>query len=203
MFGQMKIKTRILGILAVLATGYLLLVGMVQLSSTVTHSRMSEISSSLFQAALQIQGAESAFERMKKHYGDAVVLQDAKSLVAAEKDADATAAALNDVKTSLASSPELSKQADDLLARFASIRSRSHDTYAGILAATSGPSDDQMAQVGALGKDNKALTDDMGQFDKAISANFQKQLDAVDAWSLRSRIAGMVMLGFVVLVCAL
>ena len=55
MFGQMKIKTRILGILAVLATGYLLLVGMVQLSSTVTHSRMSVISSSLFPAALRIR----------------------------------------------------------------------------------------------------------------------------------------------------
>jgi methyl-accepting chemotaxis protein len=203
MFGQMKIKTRILGILAVLATGYLLLVGMVQLSSTATHSRMSQISSSLFPAALRIQDAESAFERMKKHYGDAVVLQDPKSLAGAEKDADATAAALNEVKASLASSPELSKQADDLLTQFSSIRSRSHDSYAAILAATSGPSDDQMAQVGALGKDNKSLTDNMVVFDKAISANFQKQLDTVDAWSLRSRIAGLVMLGFVVLVCAM
>jgi methyl-accepting chemotaxis protein len=201
MFRQMKIKTRILGILAVLATGYLLLVGMVQLSSTATHSRMLQISSSLFPAALRIQDAESAFERMKKHYGDAVVLQDPKSMVGAEKDAEATSAALDAVKTSLASSPELSEQADALLAQFSSIRSRSHDSYAAILAATTGPSDDQMAQVGALGKDNKSLTDGMAVFDKAISASFQTQLDAVDAWSLRSRIAVLVMLGFVVLVC--
>ena len=97
MFGQMKIKTRILGILAVLATGYLLLVGMVQLSSSATHSRMSQISTSLFPAALRIQDAESSFERMKKHYGDAVVLQDPKSLVGAEKDAEATSAALEAV----------------------------------------------------------------------------------------------------------
>jgi len=40
MFGQMKIKTRILGILAVLAGGYLLLLAMVQISATATHSRM-------------------------------------------------------------------------------------------------------------------------------------------------------------------
>ena len=83
-----------------------------------------------------MQEAEAAFERMKKHYGDAVVLQDAKSLKGAEKDAEATAAALEAVKTSLASSPELGKQADGLLAQFASIRSRDHDTYAAILAAT-------------------------------------------------------------------
>ena len=40
MFGDMKIKTRILGILAVLVGGYLLLLAMVQLTATATHSRM-------------------------------------------------------------------------------------------------------------------------------------------------------------------
>ena len=202
MFGQMKIKTRILGVLALLAGGYVLLLSMVQLSSTATHSRMSAISSSIFPAALRMQEAEASFERMKKHYGDAVVLQDAKSLDGAEKDAEATAAELNAVKASLAASSQLSKQADGLLNQFASIRARDHDTYAAILGASGGPSDDLMAQVGALGKDNKALSEAMSLFDKAISANFQEQLDAVDAWSLRSRITGLVMFAFVVLVCA-
>ena len=181
MFGQMKIKTRILGILAILGGGYLLQVAMVQYTATATHNRMSEISSSLFPAALKMQEAEAAFERMKKHYGDAVVLQDAKSLDGGAKDAEAVDAALGEVKTALAASPELSKQADGLIAQFASIRTRDHDTYTAILAATAGPSDDLMAQVGALGKDNKTLTDAMGSFDKSISANFQTRLDSVDA----------------------
>ena len=201
MFGQMKIKTRILGILAVLAGGYLLLLAMVQLSAIATHSRMSEISTSLFPAALSMQHSQATFERMKKHYSDAVVLQDSGSLKAAGVDAEDCAASLGMVKTALASSPELEKQADELLAQFASIRSRDHDTYAAILGATGGPTDDMMAQVGALGKDNKALTDAMAAFDKAISADFQKQLDTVDAWSVRSRVTGLVMLVFVVLVC--
>jgi len=201
MFAQMKIKTRILGILAVLAGGYLLLLAMVQLSSTATHSRMSEISTSIFPAAIKMQDAEAAFERMKKKYGDAVVLQDAGSLKGAEVDGEATATALGEVRTALASSPELGKQADALLAQFSSIRSRDHDTYAAILGATGGPTEDMMTQVGVLGKDNKALTEAMGLFDKAISADFQKQLDTVDAWSVRSRVTGLVMLVFVVLVC--
>jgi methyl-accepting chemotaxis protein len=202
MFGQMKIKTRILGILAVLAAGYLVLLVMVLLTSSATHSRMLQISSSLYPAALRMQHAQASFERMKKHYGDAVVLQDAKALAGAETDADETGAALTDVKNLLASSPELAKQADALAAQFDSIRSRDHQTYAAILAATAGPSDDLMAQVGALGKDNKAFTDTMGDFDKAISASFQTQLDAVDAWSVRSRITGLIMLVFAVLSCA-
>jgi len=203
MLNNMKIRTRILGVLAVLAGGYLLLLAMVQISSTATHSRMSQISSSLFPAALKMQETEASFERMKKHYGDVVVLQDASALKAAASDADSTTAALTDVKSLLASSPELSKQADDLLSQFTSIRTRDHDTYTAILAATSGPSDDLMAQAGALGKDNKALTEAMGQFDKGISASFQRQLDTVDAWSLRSRLTGLAMLAFVVVVCTL
>jgi methyl-accepting chemotaxis protein len=129
------------------------------------------------------------------------VLQDAASLKGAEADAEATADALRVVKTSLAPLPDLEKQADGLVAQFASIRSRDHDTYTAILASTGAPSDDLMKQVGSLGKENKALTDALTEFDKAISASFQTQLDSVDAYSKRSQIAGLVMLGFVVLVC--
>jgi len=161
MFRSMSIKARIVGILALLAGGYLLLLLVGQLTSTATHNRMSQISSSLFPAALRMQEAEAAFERMKKHYGDAVVLQDASSLASAEKDAESVTVALGEVKTALASSPELGTRADALFSRFSAIRSRERDTYTALLAAKDGPSDDLMAQVGALGRDNKSLTEAM------------------------------------------
>jgi methyl-accepting chemotaxis protein len=202
MFGQMKIKTRILSTLAVLAGGYLLLLAMVQLTANATHSRMSQISSSLFPAALRMQEAEAAFERMKKHYGDAVVLQDTAALAGAEKDAQATTEALSAVKSALGDSPGLRAPADDLLAQFASIRTRDHDTYTAILNAKDGPTEDLMAKVGELGKDNKTLTDAMEALDKTISASFQTQLDMVDAWSVRSRVTGLVMLLFAIVNCA-
>ena len=201
MFGNMKIKSRILGILAVLAVGYLALLGMVQLTASATHSRMSEISSSLFPAAMRMQEASASFERMKKRYGDAVVLQDASSLKGAQSDAEATDAALGDVKASLASSPELGKQAEALYGQFSALRTRDHNIYTAILSSSGTPSDDLMAQVGALGKDNTAFSDAMTAFNKGISADFQKQLDTVDAWSVRSRIAGLAMLCFVVIIC--
>jgi methyl-accepting chemotaxis protein len=197
----MKIKTRILSILAVLAGGYLLLLAMVQISATATHNRMSTISLSLFPAALKMQVAEASLERMKKHYGDAVVLQDAASLKGAEKDAEETGTALTSVKTDLEAAPELSQQADDLVKQFASIRSRDRITYGAILAATGAPSDQMMEQVGELGKENKALSDAMELFNKAISVSFQKQLDNVDANSVRSQVTGLVMLLLVTTVC--
>ena len=97
------------------------------------------------------------------------------------------------VKTSLAPFPELEKQADGLVAQFASIRSRDHDTYAAILGATGGPSDDLMRRW-ALWARKQGMTEAMTAFDKAISASFQTQLDSVDANSMRSQIAGLVML---------
>ncbi len=201
MFRQLKIKTWILGIVAVLGVGYLLMLAVVNYSATATHSRMSQISASLFPSALRMQEAESAFERMKKHYGDAVVLQDTKALTEADKDAEATAAALTEVKQSLSGMGDLEKQAEALLDQFSSLRSRDRDTYAAILAAKDGPTDTLMAQVGALGKENKSLSDAMTSFDKAIAGDFQKELDTVDAYSLRTRVTGLAMLGFVVFVC--
>ena len=202
MFQQMKIKTRILGILGILAGGYLVLLAMVQISATITHSRMSEISSSLFPAALHMQEAEATFERMKKHYGDAVVLQDQASLAAADKDAEDTSRALDAVKTALSASPALGPQAAGLLARFASLRAKDRDLYTAVLNSKGTPSDDTMALMGGLGKENKSLSDAMGAYDKVIAADFQKQLDSVDAWSLRSKLTGIVMLVFALLSCA-
>jgi len=198
----MKIKTRILAVLAVLGTGYLVLLGVVQWTSTTTHSRMSHLSASVFPAAVRMQTAEASFERMKKHYGDAVVLQDTGALAGADKDAEATAQALDGVKTALAGTDSLSAQADALIAQFTSLRARDKNTYAAVLASTNGPTEDLMTQVSELGKDNTALSNAMSSFDTAISKDFQAQLDDVDAGSRRARMIGMAMLIFALVACA-
>ena len=202
MFQRMKIKFRILAILGVLAGGYLILLAVVQLSSSATHARMVQLSSSLFPSALRMQEAEAAFERMKKHYGDAVVLQDQKSLVGAAQDGAATQEALAAVKASLSSSPRLGPKANDLADQFSALSARDRDTYAAVLGSKDGPSEELMTRVGSLGKDNQALSAAMTELDKSIAVDFQQQLDTVDGWSLRSRLTGLIMLVFSILSCA-
>jgi len=202
MLQSMKIKSRILGILGILAGGYLALLVMVQISASITHNRMLEISASLFPAALRMSEAEAAFERMKKHYGEAVVLQDQAGLEGAAKDGEDAATALNSVKGALAGMPVLCAQADSLVTQFSAIRSRDQETYTAILSSKTGPSDDMMAQVSSLGKANQELSGTMSALDKAIAANFQQQLNLVDAWSLRSRVTGLVMLIFALVSCS-
>jgi len=200
MFRGTTIKTRILRLLAGLAGGYLLVLGMVQLSASATHKRMSEISASLFPAALRMQEAEAAFERMKKHYGDAVVLQDNGALANGGKDAQEVGEALEQVQSLLAVQPRLSADAARIAASFSDLRGREQSAYGAILSA-SGGSDEAMGKVAGLGKENKALSETMEALDKAIAAEFQSQLDTVDSYSVRTRITGLVLVVLAMVAC--
>jgi methyl-accepting chemotaxis protein len=201
MFENTSIKARILRLLGLLAGGYVLCLVMLQVFSSATHSRMSQISGSLFPAALRMQEAEAAFERSKKHYGDAVVLQDGKSLQTAAHEAQDTAAALANVESLLAPMPELSQRAREMEGQFASLQSRDHDMYTAIVGAGSGATDDQMAKLQDLGKENKDFTRSMAQFDKTIGGEFQAQLDTVDRYSMRVKGASIVLVLLAMVVC--
>ena len=131
-----------------------------------------------------------------------MVLQDAASVTAAGKDAEETAGALEAVKTSLAAVPDLETQASNLLDHFSALRQRDLALYTAVLGTKGSPTDDMMTQMGVLGKDNKEFSDAMMAYDKAIAADFQKQLDSVDAWSVRSKLTGLIMLFFALLSCA-
>jgi len=194
MLKNLSIKARILGIVGVLGIGSLLMLGMVLYTAATTHAHMQVVSKSMYPAALRMQDAASAFERVKKHYSDAVVLQDQSALAAAGKDADAAGGALSAVREHLAGEPELAAKAAELESSLSSINTRSHDTYAKVLSSTDAPSPETQGTMRSLAHDNQELTAAMGAMSAAISTSFQQQLDTVDAWSVRSRVTGVVML---------
>jgi len=201
MLRDMKVKTRILFVLGVLAAGYLVLLGVVQVTASLTHSRMTRLSTSIFPAALKVEAAEASFEKMTKHYGDAVVLQDPGALAGADKDANDADQALSETKSLLAADPVLGEKAAGIAKQFNELRARDKDTYAAVLASKDGPTESLMGQVGALGKDNAALAKSIGALDGEIAANFQAQLAGVDALSLRGRLIGLGMLLFALAAC--
>ena len=189
-----SIKTRILGILGLLAFGYLLLLAVVQFTAAATHSHIDQASASLFPAALRLQGAEASFARMQKHYREAILLEDPSALAGADKDSDEVAEALAALHTEVARSPELAPSANDLVTRFDSIRVRSHDTYAAMLAGKDSISESLQQQVVSLSQDNKALEQDMVTLDDSVATQFRGQLNSIDDWSRRSRAVGWAML---------
>lgn len=194
MRGAISIKARILGILGVLAVGYLLLLAMVQFTASDTHQRMDQVSHALFPAALKMQEAEAAFELLKKRYQDAVMLEDPAMLAAADKDANTVATALAAVRLDVEGSPELAKRADDLIAAFSSVHDRSRSTYGAMLASKESVGGAVQAHAAALARDDGALSSGMQGLDQSLADDSRDELRAIDLWSIRSRATGWIML---------
>ena len=189
-----SIRLRILAILALMGLSSLLTLAIVEYTATATHQHMDRVSSTLFPATLQLQQAEASFEELKKRDGEAILLEEPKELANADKDAQATTAALNDLRSSVAASPDLAARVDDLSTQFSSIRSRSSETYAALVASKVDVSDALQARVAALAMDSDRLTAAMRALDASLADQGREEFRATDVWSNRSRNAGWIML---------
>jgi methyl-accepting chemotaxis protein len=189
-----SIRTRILAILGMMGLSYLLLLAMMQFTAGATRHHMDRMSSTLFPATLQLQKAETSFDQLEKRYKEAVLLEEPAALSSADKDADAVVESLSSLRTTVAESPDLAVRADDISAQFSSIQSRSHATYAALLASKDNVTDDLQARVTELAADNQRLAATMQDLNKSIADQGRAEFNATDVWLNRSRIAGGVML---------
>jgi len=189
-----SIRLRILAILAMVGVSSVLMLAVVEFTADATRQHMNKVSSSLFPAAMQLVQAEAAFEQLKKRDGEAVVLEEPAALNEADKEADAVQAALRVMSFSVVSSPDLTARVDDLSTQFSSIRSRSRETYAALVASKENVSDDLQARVAALAADNNRLTSSMHDLDGLFTKLSHDEFSATELWSSRSRVAGWTML---------
>jgi methyl-accepting chemotaxis protein len=197
---KQSIRVRILAILGVLAIGYLLLLAMAKYTADSTSAHMDQLTNTVFPAALRIRQAQASFDEMTKHYKEAVVIEDAGPLAAAEKDADAVEQSLTELRDQSPGSPEIASGANDLLAQFVGLRSRSHDTYTALLASKDNVTVDLQTQAFALATDDRNLASAMQGEDQIVAGQFLSERAAIDRWAFRSRIADLFML-MVALVC--
>lgn len=197
-----SIRARILAILGIMAVSYLLLLTTVQFTAGATHGHMERLSVTLFPAALQIQKAEISFQQQQKRYQDAVLLEDASMVGVGDKDANAVASDLDVLQAGLAGSPRLSRNADDIVTQFSSIRARAHQTYAALVAGGDNIPDTLQEKVAALATDNRRLTATMQDLDKALTDQSSEEFQATELWSSHTRLAGWVMLIVALLGCS-
>ncbi|MGD0797804.1 MAG: methyl-accepting chemotaxis protein [Acidobacteriaceae bacterium] len=199
---KQSIRVRILAILGVLAIGYLLLLAMAKYTAGATRRHMDQLSTSIFPAALTLRQAEASFEQMTRSYKEAVLLEDPKTLAAADKDAAAVEESLNELRGNIAGSPELARSVDGLLSQFSSIRSRSRETYAALLQSRDNAPTELQSEVFTLAGEDRNLSAAMLALDDSVRGEFRGELSAIDRWSDRSRIADVVMLMVALAGCA-
>jgi methyl-accepting chemotaxis protein len=191
---QMSIKVRILGILCVLSIGYAVLLVAVQVTGSTTHRYMSQVSNSLFPAALRLRDAQSSYQQFSRRYKDAVLLEDSAALTAADKDGDTVVAALIALRGDLSTSTELAGRVDDIQGQFANLRLRSADTYGAMVVSRGTPNESLRDQARVLVHDDAEFQAALAGLDRSIAGDFIGQVAEIDAWSVRSRLLGWFML---------
>ncbi len=194
MFWNTSIRTLIFSILGMLGLSSLLLLAMVQITARATHKHVKYVASTVFPSALKLKEAEASFQQLKKHYQDAVLLEDAGALAASDREADLVTSALFALRLQLEDSPELARRSEAIQTRFTDISLRSHKAYGSLLRSQMNVPDGLQAQIAALAKDDDALTAEMADLDQLLGSQQETEFREIDTWSDRSRTAGWLLL---------
>jgi methyl-accepting chemotaxis protein len=192
-----SIRTRILAVLGLVGASYLLLIAVMEFTSTATHTHGTLLSKVIYPASLQLLEAQSAAEQMRRQYKDAVLMEEPAALSEAEQQGDVAASSLATLNTTLQSGmPDLAQRSADLCAQLAAIRSRSREVYPALVRSRDDINTGLQISVTALAADNDRLATEMKQLNESLDAADQEEFRITGLWSSRSRNAGWGALAF-------
>jgi methyl-accepting chemotaxis protein len=178
--------------IGVLAAGYVALLLMVQLTAWRTQAHMRTASISLFPAALSCQEAEADFQKLTKHYYDAVLMQDRGALEQSEESARAMTAALDSIRQHTGFIEVRRKEVSTLLQRETEFTARSTEIYTAMIDSHGTISKQTQDAAAQLAQENKDLETALHQLKANLSADFQAELSSITTWSQWQRILGLI-----------
>ncbi len=174
------VRGKLLLSVGVLASGYLLFLGLVQWTSSTTQRHLVTLSDSLLPAALDIANAQAGYKKLRKDYESAVLLQDASNLQVADKDREAVLERLREADDKTAFSPELHAQTSALLDQLTTAEQKAKTTYAAMINPTAAVTDATQAAITALAADQQKLEVGFDALNDAVGKKaFQHELDGV------------------------
>jgi len=172
-----SIRAKLLFGVGALAGGYLLFFALVQWTTGRTQQHLSQVSSAIYPATLSINHAHNSFQAVVKDYKDAVLLQDAKALAAADEDARNATEALEQAKDKLKTVPALQKQVADAADFYAGLRERSKSAYTKMVSSPDSMTDGAQTSLASLAQENSKMEQIFADLassigDKAFQAEF-------------------------------
>jgi methyl-accepting chemotaxis protein len=197
---NLGIKAKIWLIIAVFGAGYASILILQQWAAAQTSAHMNIASGTLFPAALSVQEAEAGFQKVKKRYNDAVLLQDKKALAGAEQDGQSVISSLQSVKERKGLPAELQRDVSAAMDKFQDIQSRAKPLYTAMIESPDNISEKTQTGIAALAAENKELETLLASLRENVSKAFREELEAVTVWSQRQRNFGLVVILVAVLV---
>jgi methyl-accepting chemotaxis protein len=190
---NMSIRNTIRLAIGILGVSYVALLGTVQWTGSRTQAHMETASGSLFPAALSSQEAEAEFQRLTKHYSDAVLLQDEGALSQSDESGRRLTAALDSAEKRTSFNPERQKQVSDLSHRLAELSARSKLVYGAMIKGRGSVSTETQKSAAELAQDNKNMETSLHELRTNLSKDFQAELDVVTAGSRWQRMLGLIL----------
>src|SRR5665213_9783 len=190
-----SIRTKILGVLALVGASYLLLLGVMEFTSNTTRRHGAVLAKVIYPASLQLLMAQSQFDQMKRGYKDAVLMEEPAALAEADKDGEQAAASIAALSGILQNgSPELATRSTELVADLTAIRSRSRQIYPALVASRDNVNEGLQISVTALAADNDRLATGLKQLNEALAAQNAEEFRITAKWAALSREAGWIVI---------
>ncbi len=175
---RFNITTKIWLSVGVFILGYVFSTGLSQFQGREARTLLRATSAALFPAAQGSQEAESAFQRMVKGFGDAVITQDASGLERAAVDGQQTVASLKAIATIAGLNPERSDKAAQLATSVDQILADARRTYGAVVAGTAPASaPDQMRALALRTEEAKAA---LARNKEVLAADLLHQLSSLE-----------------------
>ena len=178
---RLNITARIWLSVGVFILGYVISTALSQVQGREARKSLRVTSEALFPAAQRSQEAESAFQRMVKGFGDAVIMQDSGGLDRAAGDGRQAVAALRGVASIPGLAADRSAEAGRQASSIEQILSEAGSTYGAVMAGTmSASTQEQMRALAQRTEETKAA---LAGIKERFAADLQKQLSALEARS--------------------
>jgi hypothetical protein len=175
---RLNITAKIWLSVGVFILGYVISTALSQIQGAEARASLRAASEALFPAAQRSQEAESAFQRMVKSFGDAVVMQDASALDRAAEDGQQVVAALRAVAAIPGLAPERSHTARGLAASIEQLLADARTTYGAALSG--GLSASSQEQVRALAERTDQAKAELAKTKEQSAADLHVQLRGLE-----------------------
>jgi methyl-accepting chemotaxis protein len=180
---RLNITAKIWLSVGVFVLGYVLSTGLSQIQGQQARTSMQATSEALFPAAQRSQEAESAFQRMLKGFGDAVIMQDTSGLDRAAVDGQQAVAALKAIAAIPGLAAERSGEVGKLASSVDRILADARSTYGAVLSGTmSASAQDQMR---ALASRNDEAKTALARTKEHLAADLHQELSVMEESSSR------------------
>jgi hypothetical protein len=190
---RLNITAKIWLSVGVFILGYVISTALSQIQGAEARASLRAASEELFPAAQRSQEAESAFQRMVKSFGDAVVMQDASALDRAAEDGRQVVAALRAVAAVQGLAPGRAQAASGLAASIEQMLGDARTTYGAALAG--GLSASSQEQVRALAARTDEAQAALAKTKEQSAADLHVQLSGLAESSVRQESFALAVFG--------